>query len=153
MTAAAVLVLAAFFAGRLATGRPDLTSELVNSHVRSLIGNHLIDVVSSDRHTVKPWFAGKVDLTATPYDFKPQGFPLAGGRLDYLGGKPVPVFVYDHGKHVVNVYVLPSDMHIADAVVRGFSIVTWPDHDLEFVAISDAGAAELKQLEQLYRQQ
>jgi len=153
LPAAAALIVAAFVGGRLTVPRADVMNDLVASHVRSLMGTHLMDVISTDRHTVKPWFAGKVDLTANPYDLKSDGFPLAGGRLDYVGGRQVPVFVYMHGRHVLNLYVLPMDLKVGSGQVRGYSVETWNQGDLEFAAVSDGAADDLKLFERLYRDQ
>ena len=86
-----------------------LTRDLVSSHLRALAAPAAIDVVSSDRHTVKPWFAGRVEVSPPTVDLSQQGFPLVGGRVDYVGGRRVAVLVYKHAQHLIDVYVLPED--------------------------------------------
>jgi anti-sigma factor RsiW len=132
-----------------------LLDELVAGHVRSLMVDHLVDVESTDQHTVRPWFNGKIDFAPPVADFTASGFPLVGGRVDYIGGRPVAALVYRHDRHVVNVFIWPHAT--ADAAPREFSsqgyhIVRWNDGGLEYWAVSDLNTRELEVLAALIRQ-
>lgn len=130
--------------------RPRLGEEMVAAHVRSLLVDHLTDVASSDQHTVKPWFSGKVGVAPPAKDFAAEGFPLVGGRLDYLDGRPVPVLVYRHRQHVINVFVLAEPTTPKGAAderrLQGYSLVTWQSGGLDFTAVSDVAPADLRRL-------
>jgi anti-sigma factor RsiW len=131
-----------------------LARELVASHVRSLQARHLSDVESSDRHTVKPWFAGKLDFAPSVADLSSQGFPLAGGRLDYVGGRPVAALVYKRREHAINVFVWPApgapDEPPARAPGRdGYAVFRWTRDGLAYSAVSDLAPAELEELARL----
>ena len=130
-----------------------VAAEVIDSHLRSLLGTHLTDVASSDQHTVKPWFAGRSDLSPPAVDLAAQGFPLIGGRLDLIGGKPVPALVYKRREHVINLFVLPASTsdHGETLTHRGYSLRHWDEGDLGYWAVSDAGPAELAEFERLYR--
>jgi anti-sigma factor RsiW len=121
---------------------------IVASHVHSLLATHLTDVTSTDRHTVKPWFNGVLDFAPTVVDLAAQGFPLIGGRLDYIAGRRVPALVYVRNRHVINVFQWPttrSDAPISSATDQGYDIVHWVSHHTEFWLISDLNDAELRQ--------
>lgn len=132
-----------------------ITEQVVASHVRSLLADHLTDVASSDRHTVKPWFGGKLDFAPTVIDLSAEGYPLVGGRLDYLEHRPVAALVYHRRKHVINVFVWPSEGTTAgDArftTNQGYQIVRWTEHDLTYWAVSDLNGSELQQFADLIR--
>jgi anti-sigma factor (TIGR02949 family) len=130
-----------------------VANELIDSHLRSLLGNHLTDVASSDQHTVKPWFAGRSELSPPAVDLAPEGFPLVGGRLDLIAGKPVPALVYRRREHVINVFVLPAsrgDLGV-NLTRRGYSLRHWDERDLGFWAVSDAAPTELAEFERVFR--
>ena len=127
-----------------------IVDQLVAAHVRSLmVDAHLSDVASSDQHTVKPWFAGKLDYVPVVADLAAAGFPLVGGRLDYLDGRPVAALAFRRRQHVINVFESPTSAADAAPVtrtVRGYSVVRWTHGGLEFRAISDASAGEVELL-------
>ena len=132
-----------------ASGRA-IADEVVASHIRSLLATHLVDVPSSDRHTVKPWFNGKVDFAPQVPDLSADGFPLVGGRLDYLDGRTVVALVYERGKHPINLFVWPTSRTggSAPAVItrRGYNVVSWRQDGMQYYAVSDLNATELRQL-------
>lgn len=131
-----------------------LVVDVTNAHLRSLMSDHLIDVVSSDRHTVKPWFAGHTDVSPPAIDFSKQGFRLVGGRADYVNGHRAAVVVYRHGLHVINVFAWAADAEkLPDTVTRnGYHIVFWKSGDLVFCAVSDTGESELTELVRLMKE-
>jgi anti-sigma factor RsiW len=131
-----------------------LTDELVNAHVRSLMPAHLIDVVSTDRHTVKPWFAGHADVSPVVADFESQGYRLVGGRVDYVDHQRSAVVVYQHGAHVINVFSWAANGHAlpGNATRSGYHLVFWKTGDLAYCAISDTAPDELDGLVRLLRE-
>ena len=128
-----------------------LADDAVVNHVRSLQGNHAVDVASLDQHTVKPWFNGKLDYAAPVRDLAGDGFPLIGGRLDYFDGRPVAVLLYRHNLHTINVFVLPAKDGQGAASTRalnrrGFAIERWTKDGMAYWAVSDADAVTVAQL-------
>lgn len=134
--------------------RTGLADELVADHVRSLQADHLVDVVTSNRHVVKPWFDGKVAFAPTVVDFADKGFPLAGGRLDYVRNKPAAALVYRRGLHVINVFVwpgdAPSDLLGTISQRNGYHLLHWRAGGLNYSAVSDMDPAELSRFRDLY---
>ncbi len=131
-----------------------LVNDLLSAHVRSLMPAHLIDVVSTDKHTVKPWFAGHADVSPLVADFEPQGYKLIGGRADYLDRQRAAVVVYQHGAHVINVFswaAQPSGSLPRDTTRNGYHLAFWRQGDIEYCAVSDTGWDELLGLVRLLR--
>jgi len=126
-----------------------LAQEIVASHIRSLQPGHLYDVQSTDQHTVKPWFDGKLDFAPPVVDLAPAGFPLVGGRLDYANGRPVAALVYQRQKHLINVFVWPvesSPTKVPDIqTIQGYNLVFWWRDGMYFCAVSDLNVAELNE--------
>jgi anti-sigma factor RsiW len=126
-----------------------IAQEVVADHVRSLMVNHLTDVLSSNQHTVKPWFEGKLDFSPTVVDLTPQGFKLVGGRLDYLGGRPVAAIVYQRRAHPINVFVWPyssaPDTDIKLETSDGYNLAHWNDAGMTYWAASSLNLDELGQ--------
>ena len=122
-----------------------MVDELVGLHVNSLLSTHLIDVVSTDRHTVKPWFAGHTDVSPVVADFEPQGYKLIGGRVDYLEHQRAAVIVYQHGPHVINVFSWAAGQRsLPDKETRnGYHLVFWKAGNLQYCAVSDTAWDEL----------
>lgn len=146
--AGAALVLSLqFFAG---TGSHEdrLADEVVAGHVRSLMAQHLADVASSDHHTVKPWFAGKLDFSPPVMDLAAQGYPLSGGRLDYLDSRAVAALVYRHGPHLINLFIWPASQagaaSFAASAIKGYNLLHWRRGGMNYWAVSDINASELK---------
>jgi anti-sigma factor RsiW len=130
----------------------EVAQEIVSSHVRSLIGAHLLDVPSTEQHTVKPWFNGKLDYAPDVKDFAAAGFPLVGGRVDYIDHRPVAALVYKRREHVINLFVWPSSSPLAaPAAANGFNLVAWNNAGMNYCAISDLNQAELRQFAALYQ--
>ena len=148
----AVAATLAFFLLSPSLTRP-LLDDLLAAHVRSLMPSHLIDVESTDQHTVKPWFAGHTDVSPVVADFAQQGYRLIGGRADYLDRQRSAVVVYQHGPHVINVFSWASSRRTLpkDTTRNGYHMAFWKSGDLEYCAVSDTGWDELLGLERLLR--
>jgi anti-sigma factor RsiW len=131
-----------------------LAREIVADHVRSLMAAHLTDVVTSDQHTVKPWFTGKLDFSPQVRDLSADGFELVGGRLEYVNGHSAAAIVYQRRKHVINVFTWPtaqSDEEPQASAQQGFNLVEWKQSGMYYCAISDLNRQELTELASLLR--
>jgi anti-sigma factor RsiW len=156
---AAVLLVAIVLRG-VVPGPPSigdvLGREVVASHVRSLMANHLTDVLSSNRHTVKPWFGGRLDFSPVVLDLSAQGFPLVGGRLDYIDGHPVAALVYRYRLHVINLFTWPAgrapDTQLRTSTREGYNSIHWTESAMEYWAVSDVARPELARFAQLVRE-
>jgi len=160
---AAAIILAAIVGSNLLprlrqpTTDQFLATQLIASHVRSLMANHLTDVASSDQHTVKPWLDTKLDFAAPVVDLSGEGFPLIGGRLDYLDNHPVAALVYQRRKHFINLFVWPAtaDTNKAQKTItrQGYNLLHWADADFNYWAVSDVSARNLLTFKQLVEEQ
>jgi anti-sigma factor RsiW len=126
----------------------DATTEaVIEGHVRSLMAGHLTDVTSTDRHTVKPWFAGRMDFSPTVVDLVGDGFPLVGGRLDYLDHHATAALVYKRREHAINVFVWPrssgSPSHATRSDARGYHVISWTRDGVAVWIVSDLAPGEL----------
>jgi len=147
---AAIMIGTAWLALRPRPAGNLIAEEVVSGHVRSLMANHLMDVPSSDRHTVKPWFLGKLDFSPDVKDLAAEGFPLVGGRLDYINQKPAAALVYQRAKHVINVFVWNSGSGGEGHESRsGYNVVHWTRAGLAYWAVSDLNQQELQQFARL----
>ncbi len=153
--AAWALTLALYLAQPSAGERLD--QELVASHFRSLMPDHLADVASSDQHTVKPWFSGRLDFSPPVVDLKQQGYALVGGRLDYIGQRPVAALAYRHRAHVLNLYLWPEpaprDAAPHASASAGFHLLQWRQGGMHYTAVSDMNAQDLSQFAGMLREQ
>jgi anti-sigma factor RsiW len=159
-TAMAASVAVAFAAGSIATfvalgpgGHEPVPELLVASHVRALMASQPIDVASSDRHTVKPWFNGKLPLSPRVVDLTAQGFSLVGGRIDVIGLTPAPTLVYRVRQHVISLTALPASLRASGAIrpIDGYNVVEWSDGPLAYWAVSDVAAPDLENFAKAFR--
>jgi mycothiol system anti-sigma-R factor len=158
LAVAAVLLLLLYSGWRFLPGLGEknsqtvLAAQIVDAHLRSLEPGHLTDVISTDQHTVKPWFDGKLDFAPPVQDFADDGFPLAGGRLDVVGGRTVAALVYGRRKHFVNVFVWPAtspDASPRAGSQQGYHWITWQKNGMAFWAVSDVASSDLDDLQHL----
>ena len=134
-----------------------LATQLIASHVRSLMANHLTDVASSDQHTVKPWLDEKLDFAPAVVDLSSEGFPLVGGRLDYLDKRPVAALIYQRRKHFINLFVWPAESNATRPTMsisrQGYQLLHWVDSDFNYWAVSDVNVNDLQTLKELFEKQ
>jgi anti-sigma factor RsiW len=149
LSLAAALVLG-FFVAQLFHGQSThnaLVAQLTDSHVRSLIGTHLTDVATSDQHTVRPWFEGKLDFAPPVEDLSGAGFPLVGGRIEYVNGRAVAALVYERRKHFINLFVWPkngTEDVIPEKPQRGYNILHWTRNGMTYWALSEIAEDDLR---------
>ena len=157
MAAAAIVLLALVPFLRGPSTEEFLAREVVSSHVRSLMANHLADVPSSDQHTVKPWFNGKLDFSPPVVDLANQGFALIGGRLDYLNNRPVAALIYQRDKHLINLFIWPSsessDSGIKSETRQGYHLFHWTRSGMTYWAVSDVEEGQLQEFVQRLQNQ
>jgi anti-sigma factor RsiW len=139
----------------LPRGGGGMADSIVASHIRALQPGHLMDVVSTDQHTVKPWFDGRLDFAPPVKDFAAEGFPLIGGRLDYLDGRAVAALAYRRDKHIIDVYVWPGAATpiaaLGDGARNGYNVAHWTQDGMVFWAVSDVEASQLADFARLWR--
>lgn len=128
--------------------------EVVSAHLRSLQAQHLTDVLTSDQHTVKPWFNGRLDVAPPVVDLTAQGFTLLGGRLDYLDAKPVAAIVYQRRAHIINLFCAPAQNMTTQAAVieslNGYNVRRWRENGINLWAVSDINVDELSEFGQKF---
>jgi anti-sigma factor RsiW len=128
---------------------------LISDHIRALMAPEPVDVVSSDRHTVKPWFNGRIPNSPHVVDLAKQDFPLVGGRIDVVGQTPVPTLVYRHAKHLISLTAMPADSKFkldrAPRTVDGYNVVQWVENGVSYWAISDLAPKQLEEFSRLFR--
>ena len=150
---AAIVILGLLFFQVIPNNDDLLAKEIASTHIRSMMANHLTDVPSTDQHTVKPWFDGKLDYAPPVTDLASQGFPLIGGRLDYLESRPVAAIVYQRRQHIINLFVYPSTTNSDDgnkiSIRQGYNLIYWKKSGMSFWAVSDLNPNELQEFTRL----
>jgi anti-sigma factor RsiW len=161
LAAAGVMIAAAssaltFGAMQRPAAQRTATADVLTSHIRSLMPGHLLDIASTDQHNVKPWFNGRLDLSPSVPRLDSIGFPLLGGRVDYVSGRSVAVVVYGRRQHIINVFSWPSSdsppLAPSVSTQKGYHIVHWRNEGMEMWAVSDLNVGELQQLVTAFEQ-
>jgi anti-sigma factor RsiW len=151
-TVAALAATSVFLLAAPQLALRNLQDQVIASHVRSLLANHLTDVATTDQHVVKPWFNGRIDFAPPVIDLASEGFPLVGGRLDYIDGRVVPALVYQRRLHTINLFIRPLGTFSSPAGAAsrrdGYSLMRWTSEGLEFWAVSDIEPADLQAFQQ-----
>jgi len=163
VAATVALAVLAIVVGTLVLNRGSLSPNqllagaVVAGHIRSLQPGHLVDVPSSDHHTVKPWFQGKLDFSPPVPELSAAGFPLVGGRLDYMDGRQVAAVVYSHRLHQINVFLWPNHGSVDESIrsdeVQGYQVLHWSSAEMNYWVVSDLNRAELVEFAQFLRSQ
>ncbi len=152
----AIVAIGGWQVGRSQSASTDLADEVLRSHIRAMQPGHLTDVLSTDQHTVKPWFDGVLDYSPPAYDFSGKEFPLIGGRLDYIADRPVAALVYGRRKHFITLLVWPVERDLPVPAQsrshQGYHQLHWTTGEYSYWAVSDLGAAELGQFAELVKQ-
>jgi anti-sigma factor RsiW len=147
--AVVVLATASLWRERASLAEKNTAEAVIDGHVRSLMANHLTDVASTDRHTVKPWFAGRLDFSPAVVDLAADGFPLSGGRLDYIDHHAAAALVYTRREHAINVFVWPqsgeSPSHVVRSDARGYHVIAWARGGVAVWIVSDVALSELNE--------
>ncbi len=150
----AFAVLVGFAWGKARAHTDHLVDEAINDHVRSLLASHLTDVASTDQHTVKPWFAGKLDFAPPVVDLAAAGFPLTGGRLEHIDGRPAAALVFHRRQHAINLFIWPAGTGTVLARQsgrNGYNTESWSQGSFNFLAVSEIPAAELGEFAAAFR--
>jgi anti-sigma factor RsiW len=151
IAACLLLAVSLTFNALRTSAAPPLAEAVLDDHVRALIAGHAVDVPSSDRHTVKPWFAGKLDFSPDVRDLSAEGFPLTGGRVEYLAGRRVAALVYQRRQHIIDLFTWPESAGGSASFVRnGYHVLHWNAGGMAYWAVSDVGIDELQKLRDLY---
>lgn len=156
--AACLSFILVFQLGRMSVSGPSsqtVVDEIVSAHVRSLMVAHIADVDSTDQHTVKPWFEGKIDFAPMVRDFKNEGFPLTGGRLDYVNSRPTAALIYKSNQHFINLLQQPAppseQQRLQLQSIRGYQVFAWTKDGMHYWAVSDLNAGELQRFALLWQ--